>query len=76
MEHILACPKCGGANSSVQLFCRSCGQSLRHKCPRCKVDIDPATGRCPYCGEGLAAWPTGEAGTSEKKVEQTDPVPV
>ncbi|HEX7364448.1 MAG TPA: zinc ribbon domain-containing protein [Dehalococcoidia bacterium] len=76
MEHIIACPKCGGANGAGQLFCRSCGQSLAHKCSRCQVDIDPATGKCPYCGKGLSTWPEGQSETNEKTAKKNDPVPV
>jgi RNA polymerase subunit RPABC4/transcription elongation factor Spt4 len=76
MEHIIACPKCGGANRSGQLLCRFCGQSLAHKCSRCQVDIEPATGKCPYCGESLTAWSIGQPETGEKPAEKIDPVPV
>jgi RNA polymerase subunit RPABC4/transcription elongation factor Spt4 len=65
MEHILACPKCGGANRSGQLVCRFCGQSLAHKCTRCQIDIDPGTKNCPYCGEILPAWSIEQAPASE-----------
>ena len=74
MEHILACPKCNGANRTGQLFCRFCGQSLAHKCARCQVEIDPAMGSCPYCGEILPIWQTEQKEDSEHPSEHLDTV--
>jgi hypothetical protein len=72
MEHILACPNCGGANGATQLFCRFCGQSLAHKCSRCHVDIDPAVGKCPYCGEVQPIWQTGQHETAEDQAQNVE----
>src|SRR4030042_5282580 len=65
MEHIVACPTCNSPNQAGQRLCSCCGQSLAHRCTRCKLDVDPSMTICPYCHEPLPPWSRGQSHASE-----------
>ena len=70
MERILACPTCNSANQVGQRLCSCCGQSLAHRCTRCKLDVDPSMTTCPYCHETLPVWSTGQSQAGEESRKQ------
>ena len=72
MEHVLACPNCNTPNRLGEPLCVSCGQNLAHRCSRCQLDIDPGIAYCPYCGEVLSVWSTGQNQANDEPSKKPD----
>lgn len=57
------CPECGKPVSETDVFCPSCGKSLRRKeyCPLCGASLSGDPKSCPSCGKALhEASPTAK----------------
>ncbi|MBD3353748.1 MAG: zinc-ribbon domain-containing protein [Candidatus Lokiarchaeota archaeon] len=69
------CGFCGARLEKNALFCRTCGNKIVTKCPKCGVDVSKSNTRyCPKCGadiyEGAQLTKKEE---SEQKEKQEDP---